>query len=101
MPDEPREVKPAALQRGLTGATGPAAYARWRATTLGTVTEALEQRRMLTLVGPVEGTRVLDLGCGDGLLTATLAMHGARAVGIDLDRAALRAALARRDTTRA
>ena len=101
MPNDSHDVKPGPLQPELTGATGPGAYAKWRATTLGTVTEALEQRRILGLVGSVEGKRVLDLGCGDGLLTATLATHGARVVGIDIDRAALHAALARLDTTRA
>ena len=101
MPDEPHNVKPAALQLGLTGATGPGVYARWRATTLGTVTEALERRCILALVGSVDRKRVLDLGCGDGLLTATLAAHGARAVGIDIDRSALHAAVARMDTTQA
>src|SRR3990172_9573052 len=100
MPDEPHNVKPA-RQLGLTGATGPGVYARWRVTALGAVTEALEQRRILALVGSVDGQRVLDLGCGDGLLTATLATHGARAVGIDIDRSALHAAVARMDTTRA
>jgi SAM-dependent methyltransferase len=100
MSDKLHHVKPAGLPAGLTGATGPGVYARWRATTLGTVTEALEQRRILALVGSVDGKRVLDLGCGDGLLTATLATHGARAVGIDVDRSALHAAVARMDTTR-
>jgi SAM-dependent methyltransferase len=101
MPDVPHNVKPAALQPALTGATGPGVYARWRATTLGTVTEALEQRRILALVGSVDGQRVLDLGCGDGLLTATLATHGARAVGIDIDRSALHTAVARVHAARA
>jgi len=71
---------------------GPSAYARWRTTTLGRITEALEQRRILDLMGPVAGRRVLDLGCGDGLLTSTLAERGAWAVGIDADRAVLEVA---------
>ncbi len=79
----------------LAGAVGPEAYTRWRATTLGAVTEALEQRVMLELAGPVKGKRVLDLGCGDGRLTAALAERGARTVGIDIDRSMLRAATAR------
>ena len=98
MSDCQRNVKPAALLRpapAATGVTSPDAYTRWRATTLGRVTEALEQRRILELVGSVDGTRVLDLGCGDGLLTTTLATRGARAMGIDIDRAMLRAAVAR------
>jgi SAM-dependent methyltransferase len=86
----PVNVKPA-----VTEALGPEVYARWRATTLGTVTEALEQRCILTLVGSVDGQRVLDLGCGDGLLVATLASQRAQAVGIDVDHAALQAAISR------
>jgi ubiquinone/menaquinone biosynthesis C-methylase UbiE len=81
----PPAVKPA-LQ--LTNQIGPRAYERWRASRLGSVTEALEQTRILDLIGPVEGRRILDLGCGDGL-TWTLAERGAWAVGIDVDRAML------------
>ena len=97
MSERHREVKPArALQAAAaTGLTSPGAYASWRASTLGRVTEALEQRRILELVGSVDGTCVLDLGCGDGLLTTALATRGARAVGVDIDRAMLRAAAAR------
>ncbi len=35
------------------------------------------------------GDRVLDLGCGDGDLTAVLAQAGARALGVDVAEAAL------------
>jgi len=59
------------------------------------VTEALEQTRILDLIGAVEGRRILDLGCGDGLLTWTLAARRARVVGIDADRAMLQVASAR------
>lgn len=88
----PPAVKPA-LQ--LANQIGPHAYERWRASRLGSVTEALEQTRILNLIGPVEGRRILDLGCGDGLLTRTLAERGAWAVGIDVDRAMLHVASAR------
>jgi ubiquinone/menaquinone biosynthesis C-methylase UbiE len=86
------DVKPG-LQPAI--ATGPGTYQRWRGTTLGRVTEALEQRCTLDLIGPVEGRRVLDLGCGDGVLTAALAERGARAIGIDVDRAMLDVAAGR------
>lgn len=91
-------VKPAATAASSSPspeAIGPEAYARWRATTLGGVTEALEQRLLHQLVGMVKGKRVLDLGCGDGLLTCALAGHGAYAVGIDADRRMLVAAQSR------
>lgn len=80
---------------GATGAAGLGVYARWRATRLGQVTEALEHRRILELMGSVEDRRVIDLGCGDGLLAATLARRGARVIGVDIDRPALRAAISR------
>lgn len=91
-------VKPAASAASSSPspeAIGPEAYARWRATTLGAVTEALERRLLHQLIGVVKGKRVLDLGCGDGRLTAALEERGARAVGVDIDRAMLRAAVAR------
>jgi SAM-dependent methyltransferase len=74
---------------------GPRAYARGRATALGRITEALEQRSICGLVGPVDGGRILDLGCGDGVLASILADRGAWAVGIDSDRAMLEAAALR------
>jgi len=86
----------AAGQSGpTTGAIGPDTYARWRATRLGAVTEALEHRLVSDLVGHVSGKRLLDLGCGDGLLTCRLATPGAWAVGIDADDRMLAAARAR------
>ncbi len=78
-----------------SGAIGPEAYRQWRETTLGAVTEALEHRLVLELAGDMAGTRLLDLGCGDGLLTCTFAERGARDVGIDADRRMLGAAAAR------
>ena len=77
------------------GVVGPEAYSRWRETTLGAVTETIEHRLLYQLVGVIEGKRVLDLGCGDGMFTWILATRGARAVGIDIDRRMLRAAAAR------
>lgn len=90
-------VKPVAP--AATDATGPEVYARWRATALGAVTESLELRCILALVGSIDGRRVLDLGCGDGVLVTTLARQRARAVGIDVDHAALQVASSRTDVT--
>ncbi len=47
---------------------------------------------------PVLGMRVVDLGCGGGLLAVPLAERGARLIGLDLSRPSLRAAHARAPT---
>ncbi len=39
--------------------------------------------------GGLEGKRVLDVGCGGGILTESMAVRGARALGIDLGEKAL------------
>jgi trans-aconitate methyltransferase len=44
-------------------------------------------RGVVTLLDPRPGDRVLDLGCGTGRLTATVAAAGARVWGIDADAA--------------
>jgi len=88
----------AAAQPGPSGSVGPDAYTRWRATRLGAVTEALEHGLMSELVGDVNEQRLLDLGCGDGLLISMLAARGARVVGMDVDDRMLQAARGR--TTR-
>jgi SAM-dependent methyltransferase len=90
---KPTELSPASGPSPET--IGPEAYTRWRATTLGATTEALEHQAMFELAGPVVGTRVLDFGCGDGLFTSALARRGAVAVGLDIDWSMLRAATAR------
>jgi 2-polyprenyl-3-methyl-5-hydroxy-6-metoxy-1,4-benzoquinol methylase len=61
----------------------PAAYAAWRASMLGRVTDTLEQNLILDLIGPASGLRILELGCGDGELAVELATNGASVVGID------------------
>jgi ubiquinone/menaquinone biosynthesis C-methylase UbiE len=79
------------------GEFGPEAYATWRATSLGTITEEIERRLILRLAGELTGRAVLDIGCGDGDLTLTCWRNGASPViGCDIDphmiaRAALRA----------
>ena len=43
---------------------------------------------------PLEGARVLDVGCGGGILSEAMAQRGADVVGIDLAQASLDAAVA-------
>ena len=39
--------------------------------------------RVLELLAPASGERILDLGCGDGLLTEKIAAAGATVVAVD------------------
>lgn len=73
---------------------GPFRYAAWRASDLGRITEALEHRLLLDLAGPLDGRRILDVGCGDGAFVTRLAAGGAAATGIDADPAVITAARA-------
>ena len=76
-------------------AIGPEAYASWRATPLGAITEGIEQCLILDLMGDLAGRRVLDAGCGDGALICAAASRGAAATGIDPDPAMLAAVRSR------
>lgn len=67
-------------------------YARWRASDVGAITERLERRLILDLVGEVRGRGVLDVGCGDGDLAVELSKRGARVVGIDASGSVIEAA---------
>ncbi len=85
------------------GQFGPDAYVDWRASSLGEITETLEQRLVLRLAGEITGHAVLDVGCGDGALTRAFKCGGAACVaGCDADprmvaRAGLQAAQAGAD----
>jgi ubiquinone/menaquinone biosynthesis C-methylase UbiE len=74
---------------------GPRVYNSWRMTSLGAVTEAIEQRLILDLMGSLKGARILDAGCGDGALVCAAALRGAIATGVDPDPVMLAAARTR------
>lgn len=78
----------------MTTTIGPTRYAAWRASDLGRITEALGHRLLLDLAGPLDGRRVLDVGCGDGAFAARLAAGGAAVAGVDADPAMIAAARA-------
>lgn len=66
-----------------TGGLDPDAYAEWRVSSIGSITEALERRLVVELLGEVAGRDVLDVGCGDGALAVALARRGGRMVAVD------------------
>jgi len=49
---------------------------------------------VLSVLGPIDGRRILDVGCGTGRFTRELAARGARVIGIDRSETMLNAARA-------
>ena len=82
-----------AAQRGPFAGQAGQLDAPYRATPMAAVERMLD----LAEVGP--GTRLLDLGCGDGRIVLAAAKRGAQALGIDIDPE--RIALARTEARKA
>lgn len=59
-------------------------YAAWRTSDLGSITEGIEIATVFEMLGPLEGQRLLDVGCGDGIYSVEAAQRGARVTGLDL-----------------
>lgn len=70
-------------------------YARWRATTLGGITERVESKVVFDLAGTLHGKHVLDVGTGDGTYAIEAAARGAVVTALDLQQEMLDAAHAR------
>jgi SAM-dependent methyltransferase len=62
---------------------GPDVYAKWRASDIGAITEQLQRRLILTLLGDIRGRNILDVGSGDGDLAVELWRRGASVTAID------------------
>jgi ubiquinone/menaquinone biosynthesis C-methylase UbiE len=73
-------------------------YARWRSSRLGQITDAMEQRLLIELLGPVTDRASLDVGCGDGALETELAQRGARITGLDVSPVMISAARRRAES---
>ena len=73
----------------MTQTWNPTAYA-----TAGSFVPALGAG-VLEWLAPQPGERILDLGCGDGLLTAKLVAAGAEVIGVDASEAMIAAARVR------
>jgi 2-polyprenyl-3-methyl-5-hydroxy-6-metoxy-1,4-benzoquinol methylase len=74
----------------------PTVYVGWRNSRLGSLTESIEQRAILSLCGDLSGRNVLDLGCGDGTYAQLAARKGASSVvGLDISPEMLTAAHSR------
>ena len=74
---------------------GPDVYAKWRASGIGAITEQLQRRLILALLGDIQGRNVLDVGCGDGDLAVELWRRGGTVTGIDASQEMVEAARAR------
>jgi ubiquinone/menaquinone biosynthesis C-methylase UbiE len=61
----------------------PKAYAHWRESELGSVTERLEQEAIFSNVTDLSGWKVLDAGCGDGTYAIEASRRGAIVNGLD------------------
>jgi len=70
-------------------------YGAWRKRSLGAVTERLELAAVLEILGPMEGKRVVDAGCGDGTYAIAATERGALVTGADLSADMLALARAR------
>jgi 2-polyprenyl-3-methyl-5-hydroxy-6-metoxy-1,4-benzoquinol methylase len=75
-------------------------YIRWRASPLGRITDALEQRLLLELLGGIANKTLLDVGCGDGAFSTELVRRGAVVTGLDADPAMITAARQRAEMDR-
>ena len=64
-------------------------YDRWFDSAWGHYAFEVERAALERAVGPLEGCRVLEVGCGTGRFTAAVEQHAGSVIGVDLDPAML------------
>ncbi len=77
----------------MTGQLDPATYEAWFDQPWGAHAFEVERDALLTALRPLEGRRLLDVGCGTGRFTAAFEAAGAHVTGVDRDPDMLAAAL--------
>ena len=70
----------------------PDAYARWRSSPLGRITERIEQKAILASAGELRGLSLLDAGCGDGAYSILAWKRGAKVTALDASKSMIFAA---------
>jgi SAM-dependent methyltransferase len=71
------------------GSLDAARYAAWRVSALGATTDRLEWTLIEELAEAPAASRILDVGCGDGVLALSFARRNIEVVAMDADRAML------------
>jgi ubiquinone/menaquinone biosynthesis C-methylase UbiE len=70
----------------------PERYDHWFSTPIGRLVKEIESRLILDLLSPVEGEKILDAGCGNGVFTLDFLEAGAMVIGLDISEPMLAAA---------
>ena len=84
----------------MTGELDPATFDAWFDQPWGAHAFAVERDTLLDALGPLEGRRLLDVGCGTGRFTAAFEAAGAHVTSIDRDPGMLALAEQRTHSTR-
>jgi ubiquinone/menaquinone biosynthesis C-methylase UbiE len=59
-------------------------YESWFTTPVGQLVKRYESELLLTLLDPLPGESILDVGCGIGIFTQDILRRGARVTGVDI-----------------
>ena len=88
---EPWQPRPSVSTVAMTP---PKPVQRWQADDYAVKGRFVSElaRPVVDLLAPRKGERILDLGCGDGVLTEAIAAYGADVLGVDLSEELLSAA---------